>query len=79
MHSLGVWHAAAAVYNGREFQNYVDGQLQGSGLLHLTTQGAGHTSIGTRINRVDYFKGAVLETRMTRRALRPSEFLKAPN
>lgn len=79
LHSLGAWHAVAAVYDGREFRNYVDGQLQGSGPLHLAPQGEGHTSIGTRINRVNYFKGAVLEARMTRRALAPSEFLKPPN
>ena len=79
LHSLGVWHAAAAVCDGREFRNYVDGLLQGSGPLHLTPQGAGHTSVGTRINRVNYFKGAVLEARMTRRVLAPPEFLKAPN
>lgn len=79
LHSLGEWHAAAAVYDGREFRNYVDGALQGSGPLHLAPQGAGHASIGTRINRVNYFKGAVLEARMTRRALAPAEFLKARN
>ena len=79
LHSLGAWHAVAAVYDGQEFRNYVDGQLQGSGPLHLAPQGAGHTSIGTRINRVNYFKGAVLEARMTRRALAPAEFLKPPN
>ena len=62
-----------------EFRNYVDGLLQGSGPLHLAPQGEGHTSIGTRINRVNYFKGAVLEARMTRRALAPSEFLKVRN
>jgi len=77
LHTLGAWHAAAAVYDGREFRNYVDGVLQGSGPLHLTPQGAGHTSIGTRINRVNYFKGAVREARMTRRALAPPEFLNA--
>jgi hypothetical protein len=79
LHTLGVWHAAAAVYDGHEFRNYVDGILQGSGPLHLTPQGTGHTSIGTRINRVNYFRGAVLEARMTRHALAPSEFLKARN
>jgi hypothetical protein len=78
LHSLGEWHAAAAVYDGREFRNYVDGVLQGSGELHLKPQGPGHSSIGTRINRRDYFKGAVLKARMTRRALSPAEFLKAP-
>src|SRR5581483_8796008 len=63
LHPLGKWHAVAAVYDGREFRNYVDGVLQGSGPLHLAPQGAGHTSIGVRINKVNYFKGAVMEAR----------------
>jgi hypothetical protein len=79
LHTLGAWHAAASVYDGHEFRNYVDGILQGSGPLHLAPQGAGHTSIGTRINRVNYFRGAVLEARMTRHVLVPSEFLQARN
>jgi hypothetical protein len=79
LHTLGAWHAATAVYDGHEFRNYVDGILQGSALLHLAPQGAGHTSIGTRINKVNYFRGAVLEARMTRHALAPSEFLQARN
>jgi hypothetical protein len=78
LHTLGAWHHAAAVYDGREYRNYVDGVLQGSAELHLAPQGAGQTSVGTRINRRDYFKGAVLEARMTNRALAPSEFLKVP-
>jgi hypothetical protein len=79
LHALSAWHVAAAVYDGHEFRNYVDGQLQGSGPLHLAPQGEGHSSIGARINRVNFFKGAVLEARMTRRALPPSEFLKVRN
>ena len=78
LHALGAWHHAAAVYDGREYRNYVDGVLQGSAQLHLAPQGAGQTSVGTRINRRDYFKGAVLEARMTNRALAPAEFLKVP-
>jgi hypothetical protein len=46
--------------------------------VRLAPQGAGRTSVGTRINRRDYFKGAVLEARMTNRALSPAEFLKVP-
>ena len=75
LHSTGAWHHAAAVYDGREFRNYVDGNLEGAAAVHLTPQGAGHTSIGTRINKRDYFKGAVRLARMTRRALEPAEFL----
>ena len=78
LHPLGVWHHAAAVYDGREYRNYVDGVLEGSAAVHLAPQGAGQTSVGTRINRRDYFKGAVLAARMTNRALPPNEFLKVP-
>ena len=78
LHSLGAWHHAAAVYDGREYRNYVDGELEGSAELHLAPQGPGRTSVGTRINRKDYFKGAVLEARMTKRAMPPAEFLKIP-
>jgi hypothetical protein len=78
LHTLGAWHHAAAVYDGREYRNYVDGVLEGSGELHLAPQGPGRTSVGTRINRRDYFKGAVLTARMTNRALAPAEFLKVP-
>jgi hypothetical protein len=78
LHSLGVWHAAAAVYDGREFRNYVDGQLQGSGPLHMAPQQAGHASIGTRINRRSYFKGVILLSRITHGVVPVSQFLKAP-
>jgi Concanavalin A-like lectin/glucanases superfamily len=78
LHPLGVWHHAAAVYDGREYRNYVDGVLEGAAQVHLAPQSAGRTSVGTRINRRDYFKGAVLAARMTNRALAPPEFLKVP-
>ena len=78
LHPLGGWHHIAAVYDGREFRNYVDGVLQGAGELHVKPQGAGRSSIGTRINRRDYFKGAVFLARITRRALSPEEFLPSP-
>ena len=76
LHTLAVWHHAAAVYDGRQYRNYVDGVLEGAAEVHLAPQGAGRTSVGTRINRRDYFKGAVLAARMTNRALPVSEFLK---
>ncbi len=78
LHSLGEWHHVAMVYDGREFRNYVDGVLEGAGEIHLAPQGAGHSSVGVRINRRDYFKGAVRLSRMTPRALTPNEFLKLP-
>lgn len=76
LHSLGEWHHVAAVYDGREFRHYVDGVLQGAATVKLAPQAAGRTSIGVRINKVDYFKGAIRTARMSRRALAPAEFLK---
>jgi hypothetical protein len=78
LHSLGVWHHVAAVYDGRQYRNYVDGVLEGAAEVHLAPQHAGRTSVGTRINRVNYFKGAVFAARMTNRALPPADFLKVP-
>ena len=78
LHTLDTWHHAAAVYDGKEFRNYVDGKLQGAAEIHLMPQGAGHTSIGVRINKKDYFKGAIRIARMTRRALKPEDFLPLP-
>ena len=78
LHSLDTWHHAAAVYDGHQFRNYVDGVLEGSAEIHLEPQKAGQTSLGVRINKVNFFKGAILRARMTPRALSPQEFLKKP-
>jgi len=77
-HPLGQWYRVTAVYDGKELRNYVDGELQGAGDLKLGPQLAGHSSIGVRIDKRDYFKGAILMARMTRRALPVEQFLKMP-
>ena len=76
LHPLNEWYAAAAVYDGRELRNYVDGVLQGAGELHVAPQKPGKTSVGVRFNKVDYFQGSIRTARMTPRALRPDEFLR---
>jgi hypothetical protein len=78
LHPLGAWYHVASVYDGKEFSNYVDGVREGAAELQLAPHGPGHTSVGVRINKVFYFKGAVHLARFTRRALQPSEFLKVP-
>jgi hypothetical protein len=79
LHPAGKWFSLAAVYDGKVFSNYVDGVLQGSGEIHLVPQSAGRSSLGARINKVSFFKGALLTARMTPRALAPNEFLKVPS
>jgi len=78
LHPLHAWYHVATVYDGSELSNYVDGVQQGAARLNLSPHGPGHTSVGVRINKVYYFKGAVHLARFTRKALTPSEFLKPP-
>jgi hypothetical protein len=78
LHPLGKWYHVASVYDGREFRNYVNGVQEGSAEVHFAPQGAGHSSVGVRINKVNYFKGAIRLARFSRKALAPSEFLKVP-
>jgi hypothetical protein len=76
LHPLDAWYHAAMVYDGKEFRNYVNGELENAAEIKLAPQGPGQSSIGVRINKVDYFKGAIRLARMTPRALKPNEFLK---
>lgn len=78
LHPLGKWYRVTAVYDGKEFRNYVGDELEGAGDLQLGPQLAGHSSVGVRIDKRDYFRGAILMARMTRRALPVGQFLKMP-
>jgi hypothetical protein len=78
LHPLEKWYRVTAVYDGKELRNYVDGELEGAGALNLGPQLTGRSSVGVRINKRDYFKGAILLARMTRRALPVDQFLKMP-
>jgi hypothetical protein len=78
LHPLGAWYHVASVYDGKEFRNYVNGVQEGSAAVSFTPHGPGRTSVGVRINKVFYFKGAVHSARFTPKALSPSEFLPKP-
>jgi concanavalin A-like lectin/glucanase superfamily protein len=76
LHPLGRWYHVASTYDGKMFRSYVNGELQGEAELAFKPQGGGATSVGTRINHVNYFKGAVRQARFASRALTPEQFLK---
>ena len=75
LHPAGAWYHVAAVYDGKEYRNYVNGIREGEVVVNLAPQAAGKTSVGVRFNRVDYFKGKIRMARMTPRALTPAEFM----
>ena len=77
LHPVGKWHHMALVFDGREMRHYVNGTKElWARLASFTPLGKGKTSIGVRMNRVYWFKGAIRTARVTRRVLRPGEFLK---
>jgi hypothetical protein len=76
-HRVGVWYHIALVFDGTEMRHYVDGKLEMSGPLSIAPLEQGQTSIGVRLNRVFWFKGAVRMARFTARALAPAEFMGA--
>lgn len=78
LHPLGVWFHVAQVYDGGKYQNYINGILENEANLTFTPNMAGHASAGVRINRRDYFKGAIAQSRFTKGALTPAEFLQLP-
>jgi Concanavalin A-like lectin/glucanases superfamily len=78
LHPTGRWYHVASTYDGKMFRGYVNGELQGEAQLAFKPQGSGGTSVGTRMNHVSHFKGAVRLARFTPRALPPDQFLKMP-
>jgi hypothetical protein len=74
-HPLGPWYHVALVYDGATMRHYVDGKEELSGPLVIEPLSAGSASVGVRMNRVFWFKGAIRKARFTRRALAPKEFM----
>jgi Concanavalin A-like lectin/glucanases superfamily len=74
-HPLGPWYHVALVYDGMTMRHYVDGKEELSGALTIEPLTAGSTSMGVRMNRVFWFKGAIRKARFTPRALSPKEFM----
>jgi hypothetical protein len=75
---IGRWHHVAQTYDGETYRAYVNGQLQGEARIAFTPQGPGRASVGARMNRMNYFKGAIRQARFTPKALTPGAFLKLP-
>jgi hypothetical protein len=78
LHKIGPWYHAAIVVDGGSMRHYVNGKLELSQELKFTPHKAGQTSLGVRINKVHWYKGAIGRARFTPRPLEPAEFWKAP-
>jgi Concanavalin A-like lectin/glucanases superfamily len=76
-HELGSWYHAAIVVDGHSFRHFVNGEMESCEELRFTPQQAGRTSLGVRLNKINWFRGAIRTVRITPRALQPDEFLTA--
>jgi len=74
-HPVGKWHHAAIVVDQSEMRHYVDGKQEMAMPIDYRPQLKGKTSLGVRINKVYWFKGAIRTARFTRRVLEPHELL----
>lgn len=74
-HELDRWHHAAIVVNGESFEHFVNGRSEIREEIQFAVQRPGRMSLGVRLNKVHWFRGAIRSIRITARPLAPSEFL----
>jgi len=75
MHPAGRWYSAALIYDGRCMRHYVNGTEEMSAPLEFEPLGDGKVSIGVRMNRVYWFKGAIRRIKFTPEVLEPKQLL----
>lgn len=73
-HEADRWFHLAYVVDKGQLKNYVDGELELTGAIPFSGLEDGGTSIGVRLNRVHWFKGAFYTIRITPEALEPAAF-----
>jgi hypothetical protein len=78
LHPAGQWHWAALRYDGSEMESFVDGRKELEGPVEFTPMKPGRTSIGVRLNRVFWYKGAIREIIFHPAALEDAALHKAP-
>jgi Concanavalin A-like lectin/glucanases superfamily len=77
VHPAGRWYWAALRYDGKTMSSFVNGQKELEGELAFEAMGAGQASVGVRLNRVYWFKGAIREVRFSPVALAPEKLQKS--
>ncbi len=73
-HPAGRWTWVALRYDGVTASAWVDGVPQGEGTVAFPAMRDGRTSLGVRMDRRSWYRGAIREVRVSREAL-PAERL----
>jgi len=75
LHPVGDWYHVALVYENRLMKHYVNGVEELSGEVDFLPIKGGYTSLGTRMDKRSWFKGAIRTLKVTHEALSPDEFI----
>ena len=76
VHRLNLWYHIAFVADDGKFETYVNGKKELEGQISFSPFSMGQTSIGARLNRVNWYKGSMVKIRITPAAVGPREFMK---
>ena len=74
-HAIGPWHHVAIVVGDGVFRSYTNGELELETEIDFVAQERGKTSLGVRMNRICWYKGAMRTARFSPQPLAPADFL----
>lgn len=75
LHPLGQWYNYAMTYDGLNLKSYVNGVQDSTGALAVQAMAVGRTSLGMRMNQVNFFEGAIAKVRFTTSVVNPADFM----
>jgi hypothetical protein len=76
LHPLNRWYHIAFVVDNGQMQAYVNGRKELEGQIPFSEFTKGQTSIGVRLNKVNWYKGAIYKIKITPTRLEPALFIK---
>ena len=75
IHPLGKWYHVAFVVTPNSLTTYVNGKQELQESFPFLPIKTGQTSIGVRMNKVNWFKGSIYKIRITPKQIQPKEFM----
>ena len=74
-HPSDIWYHAALVYKEGIMEHFVNGVKELTGEVKYVTVNSGKSSIGVRMNKVSWYKGAIKTLKVTNKALLANELI----